>query len=43
MAGLDVLKHVAENLYPAVPADERREIFKVPDGFKKMVDEGSSW
>ncbi len=41
MAGLDVLNHVAENLYPAVPDDERREIFKVPDGFKKMVDEGA--
>ena len=41
MAGLDVLNHVAENLYPAVPDDERREIFKVPDEFKKMVDEGA--
>src|SRR6056297_2473484 len=41
MAGLDVLNHVAENLYPAVPDDERRELFKVPDGFKKMVEEGA--
>lgn len=40
MAGLDVLNHVAENLYPAVPDDERREVFKLPDTFKKMVDEG---
>jgi len=41
MAGLDVLNHVAENLYPAVPNDERRELFKVPDGFKKMVEKGA--
>lgn len=41
MAGLDVLNHVAENLYPAVPDDERRELFKVPDGFKKMVEKGA--
>ena len=41
MAGLDVLNHVAENLYPAVPDDERRELFKVPDSFKKMVEEGA--
>ncbi|PWN06746.1 hypothetical protein DDZ15_08815 [Rhodohalobacter mucosus] len=41
MAGLDVLNHVAENLYPAVPDDERRELFKVPEGFKKMVEKGA--
>jgi 3-hydroxyacyl-CoA dehydrogenase len=41
MAGLDVLNHVAENLYPAVPDDERRKIFKVPDEFQKMVDKGA--
>ena len=41
MAGLDVLNHVAENLYPAVPDDERREAFKLPDGFKKMVEKGA--
>lgn len=41
MAGLDVLNHVAENLLPAVPDDERREIFELPEGFKKMVDEGA--
>ncbi|MCG2588904.1 3-hydroxyacyl-CoA dehydrogenase/enoyl-CoA hydratase family protein [Rhodohalobacter sulfatireducens] len=41
MAGLDVLNHVAENLLPAVPDDERREIFELPDSFKKMVDEGA--
>ena len=41
MVGLDVLDHVAENLYPAVPDDERREIFQFPDGFKKMVENGA--
>ena len=41
MAGLDVLNHVAENLYPAVPDDERREAFKLPEGFKKMVEKGA--
>lgn len=41
MAGLDVLNHVAENLYPAVPDDERREAFKLPEEFKKMVEKGA--
>lgn len=41
MAGLDVLNHVAENLLPAVPDDERRDVFDLPDFFKKMVDEGA--
>lgn len=41
MAGLDVLNHVAENLYPAVPNDERREVFKLPEGFKEMVEGGA--
>jgi 3-hydroxyacyl-CoA dehydrogenase len=41
MAGLDVISHVAENLYPAIPDDERRGVFKLPDGFKKMVESGA--
>ncbi|MCC5907276.1 MAG: 3-hydroxyacyl-CoA dehydrogenase/enoyl-CoA hydratase family protein [Balneolaceae bacterium] len=41
MAGLDVINHVAENLYPAIPDDERREAFKLPVGFKKMVEKGA--
>jgi 3-hydroxyacyl-CoA dehydrogenase len=41
MAGLDVLNHVAENLYPAIPDDERREAFKLPEEFKKMVEKGA--
>jgi 3-hydroxyacyl-CoA dehydrogenase len=41
MAGLDVLNHVAENLYPAIPDDERREAFKLPEELKKMVEKGA--
>lgn len=41
MAGLDVLNHVSENLYPSVPDDERREVFNLPDAFKKMVENGA--
>ena len=37
MAGLDVINHVSENLLPAIPDDERREVFELPDGFKKMI------
>ena len=38
MAGLDVINHVAENLLPSIPDDERRKVFELPDGFKKMID-----
>lgn len=41
MVGLDVLKHVAENLYPALENDERREVFQLPEGFEEMVKEGA--
>jgi 3-hydroxyacyl-CoA dehydrogenase len=41
MAGLDVLNNVAENLYPAVPDDERQELFKLPETFKIMVESGA--
>lgn len=40
MSGLDVIHHVATNLYPAIPNDERREVFKLPKSFQKMVKEG---
>ncbi len=40
LAGLDVLHHVAKNIYPAIPKDEQREVFKLPDGFSKMVENG---
>lgn len=40
MSGLDVINHVATNLYPAIPDDERREVFKLPEPFQKMVEQG---
>ncbi|SMO72673.1 3-hydroxyacyl-CoA dehydrogenase/enoyl-CoA hydratase family protein [Fodinibius sediminis] len=40
MSGLDVIHHVAANLYPAIPGDERREVFDLPETFEKMVEEG---
>ncbi len=40
MSGLDVISHVASNLYPAIPDDERREVFKLPEAFQKMVEDG---
>ncbi len=41
IAGLDVLAHVARNLYPAIPDDEEREVFNLPDEFLNMVQNGS--
>lgn len=40
MVGLDVLKHVADNLYPNVPDDESREVFQLPGKMGEMVDKG---
>lgn len=40
MAGLDVVSHVAKNLYPNIPDDERREVFELHDKFSKMVEDG---
>jgi len=40
MSGLDVIDHVATNLYPAIPEDERREVFKLPEAFRNMVEDG---
>jgi len=40
IAGIDVIGHVAQNLYPNIPDDERRDLFNLPDGFQKMIDEG---
>ncbi|HKK47228.1 MAG TPA: 3-hydroxyacyl-CoA dehydrogenase NAD-binding domain-containing protein, partial [Balneolaceae bacterium] len=39
MAGLDVIHHVANNLYPAIPDDERREVFQLPNEFDEMIDQ----
>lgn len=38
IVGLDTLVHVANNLYNAVPDDEMREYFKVPDVVQKMIE-----
>jgi 3-hydroxyacyl-CoA dehydrogenase len=38
LVGLDVLVHVNRNLYPAVPDDEDREVFQVPDVINKMLE-----
>lgn len=40
LAGLDVLAHVARNLHPAIPDDERREVFNLPEAFNRMVEHG---
>jgi len=40
MAGLDVTHHVMKNLYPSIPDDERREVFKAPKKFTQMVESG---
>ncbi len=38
LVGLDVLVHVNKNLYPAIPEDEDREVFHVPDVIDKMLE-----
>lgn len=38
LVGLDVLAHVNKNLYPAVPDDEDREVFIVPEVIEKMLE-----
>jgi 3-hydroxyacyl-CoA dehydrogenase len=40
IAGVDVCVKVIENLYPAVPNDPEREVFRVPDFMKEMVKRG---
>ena len=40
LVGLDVLKHVADNIYPNVPHDEKRETFNLPDSLEEMVANG---
>jgi 3-hydroxyacyl-CoA dehydrogenase len=41
LVGLDTLMYVADNLHPAIPEDERRAIFKVPDLLRKLVGTGT--
>ncbi len=38
LVGLDVLVHVNKNLYPAVPDDEDRDVFLLPDVIEKMLE-----
>lgn len=40
LVGVDVLYHVAENLYNAVPEDEARADLKPPEFLKTMVERG---
>ncbi|HKP70195.1 MAG TPA: 3-hydroxyacyl-CoA dehydrogenase/enoyl-CoA hydratase family protein [Pyrinomonadaceae bacterium] len=38
LVGLDVLVHVNKNLYPAIPDDEDREAFQIPDVINQMLE-----
>ncbi|MCL2726349.1 MAG: 3-hydroxyacyl-CoA dehydrogenase/enoyl-CoA hydratase family protein [Polyangiaceae bacterium] len=38
LVGLDTFVHVAKNCYASLTADEDRDIFKVPDYIRKMVE-----
>ena len=40
LSGLDTSVHVADNLYENVPNDEQRDIFRVPDVMREMVQRG---
>src|SRR5262245_25186284 len=40
LVGLDVFTHVIKNLYEALPEDEEREMFVVPDVLARMVERG---
>jgi 3-hydroxyacyl-CoA dehydrogenase len=40
LVGLDVFTHVIKNLYEALPDDEEREMFVVPEMLAKMVERG---
>lgn len=41
VVGLDVMKHVIENLHRAVPDDERRDAFSIPAVLEKLVEGGA--
>ncbi len=40
LVGLDVFTHVIKNLYEALPEDEERQMFVVPDMLARMVEQG---
>ena len=41
LVGLDTLMYVAENLYPAIPNDESRDVFQIPQLLRQLVETGS--
>lgn len=41
LVGLDTLMYVTKNLYPAIPDDESREMFQVPEVLHQMVMAGA--
>ncbi len=40
LVGLDTMAHVAKNSYDALPDDEERSVFLLPDWINKMVEKG---
>jgi 3-hydroxyacyl-CoA dehydrogenase len=40
LVGLDTFLHVADNLYPLIPDDEARDVFKAPAYLQQMVAKG---
>ncbi len=38
LVGLDVTAHVTKNLYPAIPEDEDREVFQIPEMIQTLLD-----
>jgi 3-hydroxyacyl-CoA dehydrogenase len=38
LVGLDVLAHVNNNLYPAIPDDEDREMFRLPEVITQLIE-----
>jgi 3-hydroxyacyl-CoA dehydrogenase len=41
LVGLDTLLYVADNLYPAIPDDESRDLFKAPPLLRHLVETGT--
>jgi 3-hydroxyacyl-CoA dehydrogenase len=41
LIGLDTLLYVADNLYPAIPHDESREMLRVPELLRQLVATGT--
>jgi 3-hydroxyacyl-CoA dehydrogenase len=41
VVGLDVMKHVIENLHASIPHDERQQMFEVPAVLAQLVENGA--